>query len=830
MANKIIPTIDKQKKSHSHARSRHSEPRCTSRLKLRYRLLALLVSLLLIASLFAGLLASDLPQQKAAQATSTAKASATATAATDSRNQDYVKHELIYSNLNAPDELYAVNYFEAKKDCNVTDYGNYSETVSLKPEKKLETSQVDNLTTVKFPLQKGEFFYYQAKLQKTALPWKIEYSYQLGGQEMTATEIAGKSGHFTLKMKISADKSVDSSFFDSYILQFTLALPLNSFHNIKAEQAQISLAADKTNIVFLKLPKQEAEYTVTADANNIHIPSAMLTALPLTFKLDGSSLLQKQLNGLGQLESGINQLHQAAGALSSGYSRLNQGIEELAGGGRKLASGSEQLFDGASAFTDGLQRYSDGLTQYFAGVKCLDGGMQQVKQALSSDKLQAQLAFLEDLKKYLDKASPDMQKIDLQKLEQQMDLLLQSLDKILSLFKQNQKLLLQLSKIKLPDINIAALQQQISHLESLIKQIEDLLPATANLVPSRSLPQGNAVSDKSDPKLPQAEAQTEKKEAPSPSEKREMPPEPHSSPAAAAAEKPPVKAPTILPVSGSIGLPFAGRYLLTALPNPQPANPAGNIRQKLAELRQGLHSLASQLNDIAALTQHIKDLQKLLNGGTASNPAEIIAKISETEEHLAQAKELLHKFNQKNQGKKELQLSELSQAIDQIKQLIAGLQELADGSGKLAANADLLGEKKGELTSGSAKLTAGAGQLAAGSDKLADGLERLADGSEEYQTGLQAYTAGFAKLAQATSGMALKAQKQMEKMIAEFLGQNFRPHSFIAEKNAPQTVTQFIIVYPGISLPDEKAAAPVDEPQAKFWDKLKALFRPAAND
>lgn len=829
MTNKIIPAIDKQKKSRSHARSRHSEPHCTSRLKLRYRLLALLVSLLLIASLFAGLLASDLPKQKAAQATSTAKASATATAATDSRNQDYVKHELIYSNLNAPDELYAVNYFEAKKDCNVTDYGNYSETVSLKPEKKLETSQADNLTTVKFPLQKGEFFYYQAKLQKIALPWKIEYSYQLDGQEMTATEIAGKSGHFTLKMKISADKSVDSSFFDSYILQFTLALPLNSFHNIQAEQAQISLAADKTNIVFLKLPKQEAEYTVTADANNIHIPSAMLTALPLTFKLDGSSLLQKQLNGLGQLESGINQLHQAAGALSSGYSRLNQGIEELAGGGRKLASGSEQLFDGASAFTDGLQRYSDGLTQYFAGVKRLDGGMQQVKQALSSDKLQAQLAFLEDLKEYLDKASPDMQKIDLQKLEQQMDLLLQSLDKILSLFKQNQKLLLQLSKIKLPDINIDALRQQISHLEALIDQIEKLLPATANLVPRRSLPQEDTVNDKSDTKLPQTAAQTEKA-APNPSEKRAIPPEPQSSPAAAAAEKAPVKTPTILPVSGSIGLPFAGRYLLTALPNPKPANPAGDIRQKLAELRKGLQSLANQLNDIAALTQNIKDLQKLLNGGTASNPAQIIAKISETEEHLAQAKELLHKFNQKNQGKKELQLSELSQAIVQIKQLIAGLQELADGSGKLAANADLLGEKKGELTSGSAKLTAGAGQLAAGSDKLADGLERLADGSAEYQTGLQAYTAGFAKLSQSTSGMSLKAQKQMEKMIAEFLGQNFRPHSFIAEKNAPQTVTQFIMVYPGISLPDEKTDAPVDEPQAKFWDKLKALFRPAAND
>lgn len=828
MANKIIPAIDKQKKSRSHARSSHSETRCTSRLKLRYRLLALLVSLLLIASLFAGLLASDLPKQKNPQATSTAKASATATAA-DTPNRDYIKHELIYSNLNAPDELYAVNYFEAKKDCNVTDYGNYSETVSLKPEKKLETSKADNLTAVKFPLQKGEFFYYQAKLQKTSLPWKIEYSYQLDGQEMTATEIAGKSGHFTLKMKISADKSVDSSFFDSYILQFTLALPLNSFHNIQAEQAQISLAADKTNIVFLKLPKQEAEYTVTADANNIHIPSAMLTALPLTFKLDGSSLLQKQLNGLSQLENGINQLHQAAGALSSGYSRLNQGIEELAGGGRKLASGSEQLFDGASAFTDGLQRYSDGLTQYFAGVKRLDGGMQQVKQALSSNKLQAQLAFLEDLKEYLDKASPDMQKIDLQKLEQQMDLLLQSLDKILSLFKQNQKLLLQLSKIKLPDINIAALQQQISHLEALIDQIEKLLPATANLVPRRSLPQEDTVNDKSDTKLPQTAAQTEKA-APSPSEKRAMPPEPHSSPAAAAAEKAPVKAPTILPVSGSIGLPFAGRYLLTALPNPQPANPAGDIRQKLAELRQGLHSLASQLNDIAALTQNIKDLQKLLNGGTESNPAQIIAKISETEEHLAQAKELLHKFNQKNQGKKELQLSELSQAIVQIKQLIAGLQELADGSGKLAANADLLGEKKGELTSGSAKLTAGAGQLAAGSDKLADGLERLADGSEEYQTGLQAYTAGFAKLAQSTSGMSLKAQKQMEKMIAEFLGQNFRPHSFIAEKNAPQTVTQFIMVYPGISLPDEKTDAPVDEPQAKFWDKLKALFRPAAND
>jgi putative membrane protein len=82
-----------------------------------------------------------------------------------------------------------VNAFDAPTGTEVTDYGNYSAVKNLSGTEALD----QNGESVTFAVSESPF-YYQGNCADTAIPWDIGIVYVLDGNEISAQDLAGKSG------------------------------------------------------------------------------------------------------------------------------------------------------------------------------------------------------------------------------------------------------------------------------------------------------------------------------------------------------------------------------------------------------------------------------------------------------------------------------------------------------------------------------------------------------------------------------------------------------------------------------------------------------------
>lgn len=854
-----------QTKSVKRARKNTKKELVIKSLDTRRKLIALILALLMILSLFASLLAENNFTQATKQLTGKGNQKSAqdiedklAKQKAEREKLPYTKQELVYISLgpkNTPNQqnltptIYVVNYFEAKEDCTVSDYGPYSEVNNLQADKDWQVTDSDNLKHVQFKLKKGEFFYYQGLVNQVAIPWQITYSYELNGHAAKMEEISGKSGQFALNISIKPNTQADTTFADSYIMQVQLALPLASFSNIKAEGAQISIAANKTNVVFMHLPKQSSTYRIEATAKNISIPSSNFAALPLTFQMENYDLLDKQIGQLKQLEFGIGQLNTASNKLGSGYHKLNAGIGKLNNGSKELAEGGDMLGDGAIRFNSGLHQYQAGLQQYLSGVIELSSGLNQVNEGLAKKDLSAYLDLLKDLEKYLSSLESDSEnKKSLKELEEEVDSLLTTLKALHNLLSKNKKLLDKLLQLKAPEYDSAKLAQSLN---ATIKAIDatlkllDKLPTPsltspkqseispvpvpkASLVPAaESSP--NGVANKLDKQESTIEAQTDgttdnesdensstslpftdKSEEAKTNEGAEKLDEIATTTRTSlkGVHNPLLVATTSLTpnkiTNANQPVSVTPKKTIFATPSSDlvKANPIANLKKNLEELKAHLEALQEQLQEINALVKALKDLQKQLEdpSNPINNAEGVINKLAEAIQHLEKAKELLHKLNSASPDGKVPNTKEIAEILKSIPQLLDGLKKLADGSNKLAVNALVLQEKGYELLDGSSKLTGGILQYIEGTQKLSKGINELAKGALQLDKGFLAFQSGFNQLGRATNGMSTQAKAKIIATLKDLLGQNFEPHSFISTKNQRLTVSQFVFIFPGTTL------------------------------
>lgn len=760
------------------------------------KILVFVLALLLVLSLFVNLFAEDKSDMTDAN-------SKLAQLKTEREKLPYTKQELIYVSLdpqNTPNgrhltpKVYVVNYFEAKEDCSVTDYGAYSDVSNLQPDKAWEVDNAGTTKVIKFKLKKGEFFYYQGQIENVALPWQITYSYELDGKKLSANEIAHKNGHFALNIVIEPNKDSDVSFADSYIMQVQLAFPLANFSNIKADDAQISIAANKTNIVFMHLPKQTSKYHIEATAKDISLPSSNFTALPLTFQMEPHDLIDKQMGQLKQLEFGIGQLNNASNKLVSGYQKVSEGIDKLNAGSQELASGGNRLSTGAVQFNVGLHQYQSGLQQYLAGVEQLNNGVQQAKQHLDKQNLSTYISVIKELQDYLGNIeSTSLNKKSFETLVNELDTLIKVLNSLKQLLSQNKDLLDKLTQLNMPSFNIAALEPS---LDTTIAIIDDTLSTLDNF----SLPH-----------QPQATAQSD--------------------------------------------APINDAEQATNVSNESVTSPLKNhldtLKAQLNKLKNALSNIKSQLAEVQSLANALQELKKQLQAdGSSKNADKIITKLDETIKHLQMAKDLLNKLKEANAESNLPDPKEIAKLLSNIPKMLDGLKQLANGSAKLAENGAILSEKGEELLNGSDQLTSGILQYVGGTHELANGVNKLAQGTAVLDKGFQSFQSGFNKLNHAMSGMSQKAKSKLTATLKDLLGQNFKPHSFINEKNQLQTISQFVFIFPGTQLVNNKVspkeiselsqAVPNNNGELKssksinplklFFEKLKALFFKWQND
>ena len=147
------------------------------------------------------------------------------------------KDENVYVTLNGDGSVagvYVVNEYVLEQETDIVDYGDYTEVKNLATTDELVLE--DGKVTVTAPEGK---FYYQGYLEDKCIPWEISITYLLDGTEMSASELAGKSGKLKIILEVKDNKASEDEFFDNYLVQGTVTLHTENCSNITAEGGEI---------------------------------------------------------------------------------------------------------------------------------------------------------------------------------------------------------------------------------------------------------------------------------------------------------------------------------------------------------------------------------------------------------------------------------------------------------------------------------------------------------------------------------------------------------------------------------------------------------------
>lgn len=284
-------------------------------------------------------------------------------ASADTQKGKYdTKDESIYGDLDALGSLkdmYVVNTFDMEKPGIITDYGDYTDVRNLTNLTDVEQDDSD----VRFQAEKGdEDFHYQGYLENKPLPWDIDITYLLDGEEMDPDELAGQDGSLEIQIETSANDDVDKTFFENYMMQISLALDPTIFDDIQAPDATKAKEGKDTNLTFTVMPEKEETFIVSAEVTDLEMDPIDINATPASMPIDDPDLGDMK-GDMQSLSDGIQDVNEGVGDLSDGVSDLNDGAEELSDGSSDYQNGMNELDSSSGELVNGSKEILSTLNQ-----------------------------------------------------------------------------------------------------------------------------------------------------------------------------------------------------------------------------------------------------------------------------------------------------------------------------------------------------------------------------------------------------------------------------------------------------------------------------------
>lgn len=249
------------------------------------------------------------------------------------------KEEVIYCSLDNSGlvkSIYAVNILNIEKPGIVYDYGQYSSIKNLTDIENL----VNNSGKIKINAPKGRF-YYQGNIDNGNLPWVMDVSYYIDGIKIDAKNLAGASGHVKIDIKTKKNNSIDSGFFENYLLQITAQLNTENCRNITAEGATLANAGANKIITFTVLPGYNGNVSIEADVTDFEMGGLEFSAIPFAMEID--------MPDMSQFSDELTVLTDAISQLNAGVSELKEGLALINGGANALNNGSSEFKNGLTA-------------------------------------------------------------------------------------------------------------------------------------------------------------------------------------------------------------------------------------------------------------------------------------------------------------------------------------------------------------------------------------------------------------------------------------------------------------------------------------------------
>lgn len=377
---------------------------------------------------------------------------------------------------------------------------NIKETLNLTDVKNIKSNEKPSKDGNTYTWNaKGNDVYYEGTGTKQ-LPVSVKLRYELDGQEMSAKDMEGKSGHLKLTISFTNNysevKNINGKsivIHPSYLAGGMLNMSTGNFSNVKCESGKIVNDGTNEMLAFANIPGLNEtlksagldkvnnqlgisdDVTVEADVNNFDLGSIMVG---MTNEIDLASELG-EIGSVSELTDGIDQLIEADDQLIDGSKQLYDGTTQLKEQAAPLTGSSDQvrqLSSGAIQLNDGVKALQTGLTAYTNGVSALDAGVDQLygipqKTQLIQQKIDTNLVGgLEDLTANLNAVkmgiNQKMETPDMDKLGKQLDSALVVINELDTILQRDSGI------INRMDTALQSVQSIIDNLPVLQKELE----------------------------------------------------------------------------------------------------------------------------------------------------------------------------------------------------------------------------------------------------------------------------------------------------------------------------------------------------------------------
>lgn len=279
---------------------------------------------------------------------------------------------------------------------------NIKETLNLTDVKNIKSNEKPSKDGNTYTWNaNGNDVYYEGTATKQ-LPVSVKIRYELDGQEMSAKDMEGKSGHLKLMISFTNNysevKNINGKsivIHPSYLAGGMLNMSTGKFSNVKCESGKIVNDGTNEMLAFANIPGLNEtlksagldkvnnqlgisdDVTVEADVNDFDLGSIMVG---MTNEIDLASELG-DIGSVSELTDGIDQLIEADNQLIDGSKQLYDGTTQLKEQAAPLTGSSDQvrqLSAGAIQLNDGVKALQTGISQYTAGASAINEGVNKL--------------------------------------------------------------------------------------------------------------------------------------------------------------------------------------------------------------------------------------------------------------------------------------------------------------------------------------------------------------------------------------------------------------------------------------------------------------------
>lgn len=287
----------------------------------------------------------------------------------------YTKDETVYSKLDASGKNYETivsTHIKNTEDEEII--RDLSDLLNVKNTSGDET-YTQNGTTFEWKANKNDI-YYQGNTDKE-LPISCEVKYELDGEEISANDIAGKSGKIkiTLQYKNKEERTVNINgknikMYVPFVVMTGTIIQNENAKNVEVSSGKVVDDGTKTIVVGMAMPglqeslglsdddiKIPSNIEITMDATNFKTNSIMSYITPKVLEEDDLKIL----DDLDEVYSQVNTLQTSMNQIQNGANTLKDGTTELEAGANILKEGVTTAYNGAQTISSEVAKSTKSL-------------------------------------------------------------------------------------------------------------------------------------------------------------------------------------------------------------------------------------------------------------------------------------------------------------------------------------------------------------------------------------------------------------------------------------------------------------------------------------